>query len=1380
MHELLALVCLLCYSSVTGNYQEDWRTLHGNVDSPDHVKDPITADSSLNDGFIKINNLHDSHKQLLSHWVGGKSKVVICLARDPEPLRTSPSTVFISYDNGGSYINKKENLKMSDGNYAVINKFYYQPKNQTHLVFTDTENNWIYLTRDYGKTFVSYPLNFTPEEVSFDDTDPSTFIILDKNHKLWITEDFGKTFNENGESFKSVHWMKNHNGHNRLILQKMELNNLSTVIYSDNLFKKEQRLYTTDVKDLFFNGNLLFTTRVDDEGNLTLYVSLNLGKQFRCIFESTQKFLSFFVVDVSENRALIVACHSNKSSTLYVSEDLRSINETIRFAPSLKNVFAFFPSISFQNTWLPDVSNESFVDVYKVKGLNGIYIASQQIQQPDDNFLNSGNLRSLITFDNGISWRPIVAPQTNQRGASTGCVLSQNCSLHLTQKLNELSPVARTMSILSSKAAPGVILATGVMGNNLEGQHDVYISVDAGLTWRQTLKGSHLYRIGDHGGILVAVEYFEDEAIRVIKYSTDEGTHWKEIIFQHDHMNLHELSSATDESTIFTMFGSLPDKQEWMIVTVDLKMVFNRTCSKNDFTVWFPRQRTESSSYYIPCVLGQQTTYERKIPLANCLHGLSYVRNISKQTCNCDIDDFECDAGFSSAGIPLLCFLTKPLDSYNPYKTPPDCKPGQFYNRTRGYRKIAGDFCSGGFEKLYLPDKVPCPLKDEKEFLLLGQKESILRYNFSSKTLEQFSTQYLKNVSSVDFDITSNCAYWTDDTIGVEKQCLGYDNTTKTLVYRGLNYVSGTSLDWISKTLFYIVDGNSIEIQVIRVNFTIRGVTTLLNSTVLRRPRGIVVHPIAGYIFWGDWSVNNATINRADSDGSNVKTLFGRDKVEMPSSLTIDYVANRLYWVDARREYIGSSDLQGYGFLKIVSDNEFVSYPVSIAVLNNSLYWNHRKNNSILKADKISFKSVETVLEQIPDIMSLKAISSNIQTGMNGCSNSSCPYICVSLPNNNFACLCPDGLVLEEGKCVCPNKKHFTCGNFRCVPKILKCDGISDCEDSSDEEQCEVITCRDSYFLCNDRKCIPMNQRCDFYEDCSDGSDEVGCPSYNNCTADQFFCDNTRCIWDTWLCDGDNDCFDESDEKNCESRGPEACKADQFHCTSGTCIPLRWKCDMEKDCPDNSDEMGCEVHRCSSFEFPCGHPHYHCIYEGWVCDGEKDCRDGSDEVNCTATTSTTKVPKKQIVNEFPCKNGRYVSLSAKCDRQNDCGDYSDEADCWNETCSEGQFSCGPHQNISNQCVHKTMICDGIQQCANGRDEVNCSTTTKKPNESTTNPTETTTYRLKKSCYYWMFPCKNKRCIPLWWKCDGANDCADNSDEEECTTINHRVFETNGS
>lgn len=102
----------------------------------------------------------------------------------------------------------------------------------------------------------------------------------------------------------------------------------------------------------------------------------------------------------------------------------------------------------------------------------------------------------------------------------------------------------------------------------------------------------------------------------------------------------------------------------------------------------------------------------------------------------------------------------------------------------------------------------------------------------------------------------------------------------------------------------------------------------------MQRPRDIVVHPQKSLIFWTDWGIaavsgtnrsersNTANgANAANSGGARIESAFldgsGRrcvicnSKLHWPNGLTIDYAADRLYWVDAKRHVIESSNLDG-------------------------------------------------------------------------------------------------------------------------------------------------------------------------------------------------------------------------------------------------------------------------------------------------------------------------------------------------------------------------------------------------------------------------------------------------------------------------------------
>lgn len=115
-----------------------------------------------------------------------------------------------------------------------------------------------------------------------------------------------------------------------------------------------------------------------------------------------------------------------------------------------------------------------------------------------------------------------------------------------------------------------------------------------------------------------------------------------------------------------------------------------------------------------------------------------------------------------------------------------------------------------------------------------------------------------------------------------------------------------------------------------------------------------------------------------------------------------------------------------------------------------------------------------------------------------------------------------------------------------------------------------------------------------------------------------------------------------------------------------------------------------------------------------------------------------------------CLFGQCITKSMVCDGHNDCGDMSDEMNC---DMAMGRKTCGDDLNPMFQCVSDPNIClepkvkcNGTAECPRGEDEADCGN----------------------MCSIYEFKCKtNNECIRAEFRCDKEKDCADGSDEENC-------------
>lgn len=155
-------------------------------------------------------------------------------------------------------------------------------------------------------------------------------------------------------------------------------------------------------------------------------------------------------------------------------------------------------------------------------------------------------------------------------------------------------------------------------------------------------------------------------------------------------------------------------------------------------------------------------------------------------------------------------------------------------------------------------------------------------------------------------------AFWTDHhNKRVQSILLDVNirNRTKRDVYQpktilaNLEDPRGISIDWVAKRL-YITDGSRILVS------TLDGESTYtLITGDMHELRDIAIAPAQGLIFWTDWGLP-PRIETAYMDGNKRRVLV-TTRLLWPTSIAIDYPAERLYWADPKSLVVESIKLDG-------------------------------------------------------------------------------------------------------------------------------------------------------------------------------------------------------------------------------------------------------------------------------------------------------------------------------------------------------------------------------------------------------------------------------------------------------------------------------------
>jgi len=118
-------------------------------------------------------------------------------------------------------------------------------------------------------------------------------------------------------------------------------------------------------------------------------------------------------------------------------------------------------------------------------------------------------------------------------------------------------------------------------------------------------------------------------------------------------------------------------------------------------------------------------------------------------------------------------------------------------------------------------------------------------------------------------------------------------------------------------------------------------------------------------MFWTDWG-RPAKIEKCSMDGNlNTRQVLVDRDIIWPNGLTIDNIARRLWWVDARFGTIESTDFNGLD-RKLTLRSWHICHTFGIAFYQDFVYSTKRRNGrKILKIDKATGKNSVTIARHL-------------------------------------------------------------------------------------------------------------------------------------------------------------------------------------------------------------------------------------------------------------------------------------------------------------------------------------------------------------------------------------------------------------------------------
>ncbi|XP_070072746.1 vitellogenin receptor Yl [Drosophila takahashii] len=343
-------------------------------------------------------------------------------------------------------------------------------------------------------------------------------------------------------------------------------------------------------------------------------------------------------------------------------------------------------------------------------------------------------------------------------------------------------------------------------------------------------------------------------------------------------------------------------------------------------------------------------------------------------------------------------------------------------NTSGGYRCV----CDAGY--LMASDNRTCRAivhvsSDQQPLLLYTTQMTIMGMHLHENNLRNHIYPVAGNLSKViGVAYDGSHIYWTNIQNEAESivKANGDGSQAEILLTSGLDAPEDLAVDWLTQNIYF--SDNIMRHIAVCSNDGLNCVVLITQD--VHQPRSLAVWPQRGLMFWTDWG-DKPMIGRASMDGSRSRPIVS-ENIHWPNGIALDMHQQRIYWVDAKLGSVQTVRPDGSGRRTVLDG--MLKHPYGLAIFEDQLYWSDWATKSVHACHKFSGKD-HRILAKDRTIYAVHIYHPAKQpNSTHGCENARCSHLCLLAEPEagGHSCACPDGMILapDMQRCMLMEKRQ--------------------------------------------------------------------------------------------------------------------------------------------------------------------------------------------------------------------------------------------------------------------------------------------------------------------------------------------------------------------